>query len=203
VETNRLYNVFPKELEEQLTQHSIVVFEVLNGLSGGMIEGFKLMFLHAKTLYKISKILKTAPEPERLLIFGPQLSLVTNFSKMIMRCKEEGKSFDSLEPNDFLNLRTKFFVFEEHNEKFNSPVHRLVFLDRRKDDSDGISNKAFGPSYIACPGAKMTIDYIKSILSFLQKFDIEVVGDAIYEGVRFKNIANKRDLKIKFTLKNK
>jgi hypothetical protein len=200
VETNRLYNVFSEDLEKQLTAHSIVVFEVLNGLSGGMIEGFKLMFLHARTLYKISKILKTAPEAERLMIFGPQLSLVTNFSKMIMRCKEDGeKSFDELEPNDFLNLRTKFFVFEEHN----APVHRLVFLDRSKDSSDGAGNKAFGPTYIACPGAKMTIDYIQSVLSFLKSFQIDVIGDAKYEGVRFKNISNKPEIFIKFTLKNK
>ena len=196
-ETNRLYSVYDEDTLQKLLKHSAIVFEVLNGLSGGMITGFYLMFRHAKELRQISKILKTVPEAERLLIFGPQLSLVTNFSKMIMRCKESGKSFDELKPNDFLNLQTKFFVFEEIGD-----IHRLVFLERERDFSDSVGNKAFGPKYIVCPGAKMTIDYITSILSFLQQFDITVIGEPKYEGVRFRNLSNRDKLLIKFCLKN-
>lgn len=201
VETNRMYQVFNENAIKELSQHSVVVFEILNGLSGGMVDGFIMMFKHVRTLYKISMILRSAPEAQRLMIFGPQLSLVTNFSKMILRCDDESKSFDTLEPNDFLNLKTKFFVFEEFHDDLDQSRHKLVFLKRERDFSDGQSNKAFGPSYIACPGAKLTIDYIQSILSFLQSFDISVEGKAIYEGVRFKNIANKDDVRIRFTKK--
>lgn len=198
IETNNIYNVFSEEQLNELIKNSSVIFEVLNGLSGGMIEGFKLIIMNMVSLYKISKILKTAPEPERLLIFGPQLSLVTNFSKMIMTCRQENKTYGDLQPNDFLNLKTKFFAFEEMTEQ----KHRLIFLDRKHDLSDGIANKAFGPQYIQCPGAKMTIDYINSILPFLQKFNIEIIGEPIYKGIRFKNISNRPDIKIKFMLKD-
>ncbi len=227
IETNKLYDVFTKEQLNDLVKYSVVVFEVLNGLSGGMMEGFKLLFLNIKSLYIISKILRTAPEAKRLMVFGPQLSLITNLSKMIMRfkaaneeIKETKKSensahaissiikqpssigsllnIDTLEPYNFLDLQTKFFVFEENHDNRN---HKLVFLHRDTDKSNGVDNKAFGPKYVACPGNRITIDYINSILDFLRSVELRVQGTAMFEGVRFKNISNKKNITVLFTLK--
>jgi hypothetical protein len=196
IETNRIYQVFTKEQNDELIQYSVVIFEVLNGLSGGMIDGFRLMLSNILTLFKISRILKLAPEEKRIMVFGPQLSLVTNFSKMIMRNTGD---LSKLEPWNFLDLQTKFFVFEEHPDNYMK--HQLVFLDRSTDRSNTIDNKAFGAGRIICPGNKLTIDYIASILRFLQKFSIEINGDAVFEGVRFKNISNKKDIMISFMQK--
>lgn len=243
IETNRLYNVFDKKQEEELAKYSIVVFEVLNGLSGGMIDGFKLMFRYWKALIIISKILKSAEESKRIMIFGPQLSLITNFSKMIMRCKGTLDMVDGskLEPYHFLDLQTKFFVFEETNNYkydilknifiltsifiifmfpdvnyftfifsiilyfivyYKKDNHNLTFLHRDIDTSNGVENRAFGPKYITCPGAKLTIDYINSLLEFLQQFNILINGDAKWQGIRFKNIINKKNILLKFNKKN-
>jgi hypothetical protein len=157
-----------------------------------MLDGFYMMIKYWRQLYEISKILKSVPEPERLIIFGPQLSLITNFTKMIVRKKGILKE---LEPNDFLDLMTKFFVFET----WQFGTHELIFAKREnRDTSNSITNKAFGAGTLMCPGAKMTIDYIKSILSFLQTFEITFEGDAIIEGRRFKNIVNKDKVQVLF-----
>ncbi len=190
IETNKIYNMLDKDLENELLECSKILFDVLNCLSGCMYEGIKVMMMNIKKLYKISKILKTIEEPKRILLFGPQLSLVTNFSKMLMK----NKNFNELEPWNFLDLQTKFFVFEEHT----SP-HQLIFLERDIDKTNGESNRAFGSKYITCPGSKMTIDFIKSTLLFLQSFDIQIKGTAIFEGFRFKNFINKHDVTVKFT----
>ena len=189
IETNRIFTVFTKEQEQELSTYSIVVFEVLNGLSGGMIDGFWIMIKNVRSLYRISKILKSAPEHLRLSVFGPQLSLVTNFSKMLVNYR---KDFKELEPWNFLDLKTLFFVYEEHE------TGHLVFLDRSADETNSVSNRAFGTKYIMCPAAKMTIEFITSVLDFLQIFDIELKGTAIYKGSRFSNISNKADLHIIF-----
>jgi hypothetical protein len=195
IETNRAFEILDKEKQQELQKHICIVFDVLNGLSGGMTEGFYMMAKHSFTLYKVSKILKSLPEPERLIIFGPQLSLVTNFTKMIWR--KQGIMKD-LEPNDFLDLSTKFFVLETWERGY----QELVFVRRDvRDTSNHPNNKAFGPTGVVCPGALMTINYIKSILSFLKEFDIKFEGHAKFEGKRFLNITNKQEVMVTFTKK--
>ena len=192
VETNRAFKILDNETEIELKKYISVVFDVLNGLSGGMIEGIFLMLWHFKSLYKVSKILKKISEPERLIVFGPQLSLVTNFTKMIWRKKGILKE---LQPNDFLDLSTKFFVFETWENGF----QELIFAKRdTRDTSNSTNNKAFGPTGVLCPGNRISIDYIRSILSFLQLFDIEFQGEVIFKGNRFKNIVNKEKVNVLF-----
>jgi len=188
IETNRIYQVYNNDELQILLDHSPVIFDVLNALSGGMVEGIISLIHNIRSLMVVSRVLKKAPEPERLMIFGPQLSLVTNFTKMIWRQKGDLKN---IQPNDFLNLLTKFFVFESNGH--------LVFVSRStRDISNSPNNKAFGPSGVVCPGARLTMDYIKSILSFLQNFDIEFIGEARFEGNRFKNIVNKSSVSVIF-----
>jgi hypothetical protein len=197
IETNRIYNVFDQEKLDVLIKYSIVVFETLNALSGGMIDGFYYMFKNIRPLYEISKVLKSAPEAKRLIVFGPELSLVTNYTKMLMR----NKNFDLLNTWNFLDLQTAFFVLEEYHDNFKN--HKLVFLKRSTDHSNGMQNKAFGPKFVACPGNRITIDYINSILNFFQKFEVIIEGDAVWEGVRFRNIVNKRNIHFSFKRKDK
>ena len=148
-----------------------------------------MMIRYWKTLYEVSKILKSVPEAPRLMIFGPQLSLVTNFTKMLVR---QNGNLLRTEPHDFLNLLTKFFVVENKGQ--------LTFLHRtERDFSNAPTNKAFGPAGLVCPGAILTMHYIKSILSFLKRFDIKIEGVAIFEGERFKNIVNKKSVFVTFT----
>lgn len=195
IETNRAFGILSKEQEHELIQYICVVFDVLNGLSGGMGEGFYMMVTNCVSLYKVSKLLKTLPEPQRLIIFGPQLSLVTNFTKMIWRKRG---ILDNLEPNDFLDLSTKFFVFETWEKGF----HELVFVSRDcRDTSNAPTNKAFGPYGVVCPGALMTMNYIRSVLSFLKSFNIVFDGDAKFVGSRFKNIINKKEVVVLFEKK--
>ncbi len=195
LETNKLFKILNEKQLGILLKHITIIFDVLNGLSGGMTDGFLMMIKYSKQLYEVSKVLKELPEPERLIVFGPQLSLVTNFTKMIWRKRE---IFDHLEPHDFLDLLTKFFVFES----WESGHQELIFARRdTRDMSNTPLNKAFGPTGVVCPGARMTMHYIKSILSFLQTFNITFTGDAIIEGNRFKNITNKDKVYVQFIKK--
>ena len=193
IETNNVYRIVTPEQEKILLDNIVIVFEVLNGLSGGMVDGIGQMLKYWRELYAVSRVLRCLPEAQRLLIFGPQLSLVTNFTKMIVRKKGIIKD---LQPCDFLDLLTKFFVFDTWENGY----HELVFAKREnRDMRNTIDNKAFGAGKVMCPGARMTIDYIQSILSFLQSFDITFEGEPVIEGGRFKNITNKDRVKVLFT----
>ena len=56
------------------------------------------------------------------------------------------------------------------------------------------NNRAFGPYGVSCPGALMTVHYIKNVLSFLQELKIEFDGDIKMEGDHFVNIVNKKEV---------
>lgn len=196
IETNRAFGILNDIQQEELIGYIGVIFDVLNGLSGGMIDGFYMMITNFVVLFKVSMLLRTLPEAKRLIIFGPQLSLVSNFTKMIWRKRG---ILDNLEPHDFLDLSTKFFVFDTWEKGY----HELIFVKRdERDTSNAPTNKAFGPYGVVCPGALMTMNYIRSILSFLKSFNITFDGNAEFVGSRFKNIINKKEVYVLFEKKH-
>lgn len=197
-ETNRVYEILDSDKEKILMDNISVILDVVNGMSGNLLMGYYKMIVNIFAVIKVSRVLRSIPKAERLFIFGPQLSLVDNTSKMLVR---EKNNLRHIQPYEFLNITTKFFVFEyikgglvfvsHENEKNNTAYNRS--FGPRKDSS--------GPAFI-CPGNIFTMNFIKSILSFFDKFNISVIGEPKYTGTRFIKISNKAEIRIKFSKNN-
>ncbi|AYV78017.1 MAG: hypothetical protein Edafosvirus4_1, partial [Edafosvirus sp.] len=187
IETNRVFNILDKDREDYFLTQLTTLRHVINGLTGGTNKSIKTMITNFGTVKEIVKILKSVSEAQRLLLFVPHLSLIDSFSKMLTNKKRDMSTFH---PHDFFEQTSKFFVLVCNGE--------LTFVERHEDTSNSGTNRTFGPRGFQCPGNIYVIKFIKSILSFLQTFDIKVEGDAIISNKRFKNITNKNDIKITF-----
>ncbi len=161
--------------------------EIVDSITGDAKKGIWQMIINWKILSKISAILKSVPEYKRVLLYVPQLTLISNFTKLLVRRKGDMSGF---EPYEYLEPVSKFSVFIHNGQ--------LTFVDRHLDKNNNPSNTAFGPKGVQCPGNKFTFKFIQSIISFLQGFDIELEGEAVIKGSRFAYIANKKEVFLTF-----
>lgn len=191
VETNRVFQILDSETEQKLLSHIMILRNIVNGLTGGMVDGFKTITRNFGSIIEISKILKSVPEHQRLLLYVPQLTLINNFSMMLAETKGDMNRF---QPYEFLDAKVKFSVFVSKG--------KLVLVERVKDTSNTEMNRAFGPKMVICPGNIYTLRFVKSILAFLQSFNIVVEGKEVFEGKRFANFMNKQDVKFTFNKTN-
>ena len=187
VETNRVFNILSKDKEHKLLKHILIVKHIINGLTGEMWNGLKSAFWNFRSVIEISLILRSVPEYQRILLFVPQLTLINNFSMMLA---ETRGNMSRIQPYEFVDAKVKFSVFVTDG--------RLVLLERVRDMANNEINRSFGPRDVQCPGNIYTIRFIKSILAFLQSFNITVAGTPILRGERFTNLINKNDVKFTF-----
>jgi hypothetical protein len=187
VETNRVFLILDKEREQYFLKHIKIVRDIVNGLTGGTNNSIRAMIANFRSVYEISKIMKSVSEAKRMLLFVPHLSLIDGFSKMLI--KTNG-NMSLLQPSDFFQLTSKFFVLLNHDN--------LVFVERHEDKSNNGTNRAFGVKGFSCPGSLYVIKFIKSIFEFLKAMDITVDGQAVISDKRFHNIMNKNQIKITF-----
>jgi hypothetical protein len=188
IETNKVFEILDTNTEETLLKHIMILRNIVNGLTGGMVDGFKMVWNNFGSILEISRILKSVPEHQRLLLYVPQLTLINNFSMMLAETKGDMNRF---QPHEFLDAKVKFSVFVSRGQ--------LVLVERIKDSANTEMNRAFGPKMVICPGNIYTMRFVKSILAFLQSFDIKVEGKEVFEGKRFANFMNKKDVTFKFT----
>lgn len=187
VETNRVFNILDKEKEEELLKHIMIVRHIINGLTGEMWKGIKNAIFNFGSVIRISMILRSVPEYQRILLYVPQLTLINNFSMMLAETRGD---MSRIQPYEFVDAKVKFSVFVENDQ--------LVLVERIKDQKNTETNRSFGPKGVQCPGNIYTMRFIKSILAFLQSFNIVVEGKPILEGERFTNLVNKDDVKFTF-----
>ena len=191
VETNRVFKILDDNREKELLKHILIMRDIVNGLTGGMVGGVKMVYKNWNSIMKISRIFKSVPEHQRLLLFVPQLTLVNNFTMMLAETQGD---MNKIKPYEFVDAKVKFSVFVCRDQ--------LVIVERIKDTRNTETNRAFGPGAVICPGNIYTMKFVKSIIAFLQTFNINVVGVPIIEGERFANLMNKDSVKFTFT-KNK
>lgn len=188
-ETNRVFQILDEKIEKELLSHILILKNIVNGLTGGMINGFGMFVKHFKSIYRISQIIRSVPKHKRLLLYVPQLTLINNFGMMLAINKGD---MSKIQPYEFLDARVKFSAFINKD--------KIVLVERIKDTKNNNEvNRAFGPKSVTCPGNIYTMKFIKSILAFLQSFSIKVEGDAIFEGDRFTNLMNKDKVIVTFT----
>lgn len=192
-ETNRVFEILDPATEDELMKHILIVRGIVDSLTGSVYNGFWLMISNMRTAFVISRILKSVEQKKRLLLHIPQLALINNFSKMILRNPPDETGIidiSKIEPCDFLEPLSKFFTAIHDNQ--------MVFVHRHMDRRNSSSNRAFGPTGYQCPGNVYSINFIRSTIDFLKSFDIYVEGQAKYRLGRFKNIVNKKDIKVTF-----
>ena len=189
VETNRVFSLVDKTTEKELVELIKVLRGIITVLRGDFFNGLYVFFTNIRSVFRLSSIIRSLDGHLRFLVFVPQLALLDNFSKMLLARKGD---MNGLEPHDFLEAVAKFSIFHSDG--------KIVFMHRTKDTTNNALNKSFGPTGVRCPGNIYTFNFIKSILEFLQSLIIEIDGEAVWKGGRFKYISNKNDIKIKFQL---
>lgn len=199
-ESNLVFDIIDKETEEKFLKHIRVSRNIMDSLVGSVPKGFYILLTNFWSIVEISRILRSAPREKRLFLHIPQLALINNFSKMIFRNPSDEKgivNMDKIEPCDFLEPLSKFFVVLNKGD--------LVFVNRTYDRQNNAVNRAFGPKgtskSLRCPGNVYSFNFIKSVLTFLQSFEIKVEGTPTYKYGRFKLISNKEELFVTFNKK--
>ncbi len=187
IETNRIFKILDAKTEEVFLKHLLVLRSVVSAITGDPKEGIKMMIANRGPIMKLSAIIKSVPDHKKALLYVPQLAVINNFSKLLVKREGEMTGF---EPYEFLEPASKYSVFIESDH--------LVFIDRHQDENNTPSNKAFGPTGVQCPGNKFTFKFIQSIISFLQSFKVDIKGKAIIKGARFTHITNKDDIVLTF-----
>lgn len=188
IETNRIFKILDEKTEVEFLKHLAVLRSVVGAITGDPKEGIKMMIKNRGPLGELSKIIKSVSDHKKALLYVPQLAIINNFSKLLVKREGEMTGF---EPYEFLEPASKYSVFIENDH--------IVFIDRHQDENNTPSNKAFGPTGVQCPGNKFTFKFIQSIISFLQSFKVTIKGKAIIEGSRFTHITNKKDIVLTFS----
>ena len=106
-ESNRVFQIIDNHQEDILYQHVKIIKSMINSLLGNIFQGLWIIIRNFTTVIKMSKILHTVPEDKRLFLFVPQLTLVSNFVRTIVKTKGD---FSNVYPHDFLESSTKFSV---------------------------------------------------------------------------------------------
>lgn len=109
LETNRVFQIVDADTEAKLQQDVAVLRTIVNTLVGSPWESLKLGVRQFSRVRQLSRRLQSVPEHQRLLLFVPQLTLITNFSKMLL--KTRGNT-EGVEPHFFLEPVSSFFVVE-------------------------------------------------------------------------------------------
>lgn len=182
IETNRVFEIMSREDLEALSLRVETLRSVVKCLMGKSGEGIKLMWKKREELKWLSAFLKTIPEEKRLLVFVPQLTIISNFSQMLI----SNPGLKDLEPHHFLEPTSTFFVMVNHGS--------LTIVSRSKDTTNYPTNLAFGPKGFQCPGNIYTFKFIKTILETLQECKITISGTPRYEGKRFVTLVNPEEL---------
>lgn len=115
LETNRVFRIVDADKEAKLQQDVAVLRTIVNTLVGSPREALTLIVRQFARVRQLSDLLKSVPEHQRLLLFVPQLTLITNFSKMLL--KTRGNT-EGVEPHFFLEPVSSFFVVETHGYGF-------------------------------------------------------------------------------------
>jgi hypothetical protein len=198
IETNRVFEMIDKDTENEFLKHITIVRGIIDALTGDVFHGFYLMIRHLWSTIMIFKILNMTTVEKRLFLHIPQLALINNFSKLLVRNLPGPNGqidIDDLQPYDFLEPLSQFFVAEVNGV--------LTFVHRHYDHQNTAVNRAFGPKgTFQCPGAQYSIEFIKTVIRLLKTFNINVEGQAHYRIGRFKNIVNKTDIRVTFNRKS-
>jgi hypothetical protein len=193
------FDIFDRETLELVDSYIELLRSLLKCLMGSPIKGIKLFIQHRDQFIMLSKILKLIPEEKRLLVFVPQLTLVSNFTHMLIKCCNVPLNvgtyevnciadLSKIEPHSFLELTSEYFVLTHKGN--------LTFVTRHKDTSNYPTNLAFGPKGCQCPGNIFTFKFIASILQQLQRCQIHLNGNVEIEGSRFLSLKNPRNVGI-------
>lgn len=200
-ESNRVFDIIDEKTEIEFLKHITIARTVMDSLIGSVPKGFYTLLTNIWSAVQIFRILRSAPMHKRLFLHIPQLALINNFSKMIVRDKPDKNrivNLDCIEPYHFLEPLSKYFVAVNNGN--------LVFVNRTYDKQNNAVNRAFGPKgtskSLRCPGNVYSFNFIKSVLSFLQSFEIKVDGEPKYKFGRFKSIINKDNIFVTFNKKN-
>lgn len=186
-ETNRVFQIVPDETAAQVMEHIKLIREVVAELTGDHRKGAWIMLNNIGVLRKVSAILKTVEPHKRLLLYTPQLTLIDNFSRMMVR---DGGAMQCVNVSDFLSPFTRYSTFIVDGQ--------LTFVSRHGDDENTHLNKAFGPRGLQCPAAVYSVAFIRGILELLQSLHITTEGKARVQGSVFKNIVNKEEVHFTF-----
>lgn len=208
-ETNRVFEVFTREQEEEMRKYLGILRAIINGLTGGEKGALSTLYNNFWDVLKLRRLLLSVSENERMLVFTPQLTFVNNSARMIMlreatitddfkfQLKDDidfsvprRVHFRELEANHFLLPTSFYFVFIVNGN--------LTLIERQRDYKNTSANKAFGPMGFQCPGKHYTIKAIKSIISFFQAMEATIEGKPIISGGRFPDITNKKDIIMTF-----
>jgi len=183
-ETNRVFNIMDYDQLSQCMLRVETLRTMVKCLMGRSWEGIKLMWTHRDEIKWLSAFLKTIPEEKRLLVFVPQLTLISNFSHMLIA----NPGLVDLEPHHFLEPTSSFFTMISHGD--------MTLVSRSKDTSNYPTNLAFGPIGFQCPGNIYTFKFIKTILEILKTCTITIEGTPKYTGTRFATLANPDELRM-------
>jgi hypothetical protein len=192
-ETNRVYQIIGEEECECFVLHSKALRNVISALTFSIWAGFKALIPNFHHIVKMSLILRSAPEHTRVLLLAPQLTLIHNFTNMIINRKGD---MSDLQPYHFLEPVSKLFVAETTNNETGDS--QLVFVRCNLDTRNTSNNIAFGPKGLQCPGAQYTFKFIKTVTEFFKNIKITITGEPQYEGSRFVGITNKEDIYFTF-----
>lgn len=187
IESNEVFEIIDKESEQKIIKHMQILRKIINSLTGNRLLGIYYFVVYYKDVKELSNILKSAPKYKRLLLFVPQLTLINNFTQMII--SNDGNISD-IEPYHFLEPISKFMVVNNNGQ--------LVFVKRNFDKTNFPTNRAFGPKGLQCPGSIYTFKFINSILNSLKEFNISINGKPLYSNGRFKYIMNKNSIDFTF-----
>lgn len=192
-ETNRVFELMTEDEEKIVFEHLQEIRTVLAGLTGGESRSIKTFITGLKNIKKVMTVLKNKSDAQKLLILIPHLTMIDNFSKMLVQTK---KPMSEIEMKDFFDYTSKFFVILHNNE--------LTFINRSPDDKNTENNRAFGirPAYF-CPGSVYVAKFVKSVIEFLKCMDIKIEGEATISTKRFRTIENKNDVHVTFMKSNR
>lgn len=189
IETNRVFELMTPDQLTQCMARVETLRLMVKCLMGKSWEGLKLMWKRRDDLKWLSSFLRTIPEEKRLLVFVPQLTIISNFSQMLI----SNPGLKSLEPHHFLEPTSAFFTMIHSGQ--------MTLVSRSKDESNYPTNLAFGPIGFQCPGNIYTFKFIKTILTTLQSCEIRLSGTPKYSGTRFVTLENPREIMMSVTRK--
>lgn len=193
-EINRVYKIIDEEQEKYLLEHVKALRIIVSSLTISAFDGVKTAIIKFPHVIRLSLLLRRAPKETRIMLIAPLLALIHNFIKMIINQKGDMKD---VEPYHFLEPVSRFFVAETLCDDGTTD---LVFVIRDFDKRNTRNNLAFGPRGLQCPGQLFTFDFIRDVTKFLKNLKIDITGEPQYTkgSARFKNIINKKELKMTF-----
>lgn len=212
-ETNRVFKVMDKDMEDELKKHLRMLRYLIGGLTGGEFSALTAFRKNWRSLWKLRKLLWKLEDVKRTLIVAPQLTFVSGFMKMlvlkdILKKDENGKEMFTLRDDiDFNKVRRLHFRDIEPYMYLEPSADFIVFVidgvltfvgDRKLVKDNTQYNTNFGPRGFQCPGKLFTMKSIHSVAALFKAMEYDIIGKPELTTGRYRDVTNKSDVRLTF-----